>query len=94
MLLLTIVTAALLGMIAAAALLAIYSGTAGSGTLAASAGRAPRSRRITLAAAGAFAVVTSLILYLVSTGHMNAGLGAIAAVGALITLALVARALR
>ena len=94
MLLLTIMMAALLGMIAAAALLAIYSGTAGSGSLAASTEHAPRSRRTTLAAAGAFAVVAGLILYLVSTGHMSAGLGAIAAVAALITLALVRRALR
>jgi hypothetical protein len=49
---------------------------------------------VTLIAAGAFAVVASLILYLISTGHMSAGLGAIAALGALITLALAARALR
>jgi hypothetical protein len=94
MLLLTLMTAAFLGMIAAAALLALRDATASSGTLGASPERVPRSRPVTLIAAGAFAVVASLILYLISTGHMSAGLGAIAALGALITLALVARALR
>ncbi len=54
----------------------------------------PRSRTIALVTAAAFAVVVTLLLYLVSSGEMAAGLAAVAAVVALLVLVYVARALR
>jgi hypothetical protein len=82
------------GSVAASVFLNMYNATARSDALVSPAERAPGSKRATLAAGGAFAVVAGLIFYLISTGHMHTGLGAIAAVVTLITLALVARALR
>jgi hypothetical protein len=84
---------AFLGTIAAAALLSIYGSGTGS-PMSAAAVSTPRSRRVALAAAGAFAIVASLIFYFVSTGEMHAGLGAIAAVVTLAVLAFLTRGLR
>lgn len=54
----------------------------------------PGAKRVTLAACAVFAAIASLIFYLISEGHMSAGLGAIAAVVTLATLIVAARALR
>lgn len=83
-----------LGTIAALALWTLHNSRATSGTQLTAEERTPRSKQVTLAAAGAFAFVAGLILYLISEGHMHAGLGAVAAVVTLITLSVVARALR
>lgn len=54
----------------------------------------PGAKGVTLAVCAAFAAVAGLILYLISEGHMSAGLGAIAALMTLATLTVAARALR
>ncbi len=84
---------AFLGTIAAVALLSIFGSGTGSRTSVAAVST-PHTRRVTLAAAGTFAIVAGLIFYFVSMGEMQAGLGAIAAVVTLVILAFVTRALR
>lgn len=56
--------------------------------------RSPRSRLAALMSAAAFAGIAALIVHLISIGQMVPGLGAIAALVALMTLGYVVRVMR